>query len=309
MYRRLPKVRCHQPRRAAPPSSFGSPCRYWRPALGCGLRPRLGSPARPAWPRACAPERPARPGRQSRRASFRRRRLGHCELGLALRGLLASVAASGFGLCRSCGLGDRRLLVDRPLDHRRAVRLDLPCAFAARLLVHGGAGGVRLRLFARLLRGTSRRIRRHRVRACSLRRLRGSNCSSAAFAPAAAAATPPPARDGGPGGRLRRFASRTFGVSSSSSSSSGFRAISSSSSSSIGAASMRGAAIGRAARALDAHAGAFEALVDHDLDRHSIAMLDVGELGALLVEHVDRRVPSRRAGRSFRRGRAPPHPR
>src|SRR5205085_5330049 len=47
------------------------------------------------------------------------------------------------------------------------------------------------------------------------------------------------------------------------------------------------------ARAVDRHLGAFEALVDDDLDRHAIALLDVGQLGALLVEQIDRRLAAR----------------
>ena len=63
------------------------------------------------------------------------------------------------------------------------------------------------------------------------------------------------------------------------------------------------------ARALDAHPRAFEALVDRDLDRDAVALLDVGELGALLVEHDRSRLRARRGAGSGRRGRAPPRPR
>ena len=46
------------------------------------------------------------------------------------------------------------------------------------------------------------------------------------------------------------------------------------------------------ARAVDRHACALEALVDQNLDLNAIALLDLGELGALLVEHIDRRFAS-----------------
>ena len=47
------------------------------------------------------------------------------------------------------------------------------------------------------------------------------------------------------------------------------------------------------ARAFDGHPRAFEALVDHDVDRDSIAQLNVSQLGALLVEDIDRGLAAR----------------
>src|SRR6185503_13085840 len=46
----------------------------------------------------------------------------------------------------------------------------------------------------------------------------------------------------------------------------------------------------RRAVRFDAHPRAFEAFVDHDLDGDAVARLDLADLGALLVEQVDRRL-------------------
>src|SRR5205085_845603 len=91
--------------------------------------------------------------------SFRRRRIDHCDLGLdcgfAGPSALGCLGLDGNGLrlFGRPGLGDRRLFVDRPLDHGRAIGVDLdldlgggsataataPAAFAhfARLLRYG----------------------------------------------------------------------------------------------------------------------------------------------------------------------------
>ena len=47
---------------------------------------------------------------------------------------------------------------------------------------------------------------------------------------------------------------------------------------------------GTCAAALDAHAGALECLVDHDLDGDAKARLDLGKLGTLAIEEVDGRL-------------------
>ena len=52
---------------------------------------------------------------------------------------------------------------------------------------------------------------------------------------------------------------------------------------------------GRRAAGLDRHARAFLLAVGQDLDRHAVAILDLGEVGALAVEHVERRFLAARA--------------
>src|SRR6185312_7264406 len=205
----------------------------------------------------------------------------------------------GLGLLGARGFGDRRLLVDRPFDHRRTFGFD--CSFTL-LLFGAGVGGLAatapapaLAAFGRLLRlfGPLLRLRFGRLGGLVRRMAR---FGFPALATAASTATPATTPTAAPvalafARALALFAPRLglFLLLVLERDFDGLVFVPFLHSRRFDPGSGHRTRTG----ALDGHPGAFEALVDQDLDRHAVAMLDIGELGALLVEHIDARFLAR----------------
>ena len=246
--RRLPRFGA-----AASGASAGFAAAALRAALARGLRPAAAVPRR----RVSAG---AGFGGAARLGS--RRRFG---VGVGLRRAAGAWASALLG---RLGLGDRRLLVDRPFDHRRAVGLDRRSARRIRLAGLASAPpAAALRPAAALPRRLRSAPRRSSAR-LPRRALFGVGCGARRRDGRGRVRRGGGGGGGGPGGRLpRRRSSRSCVFASSSSASS---SSSSSSSSSIVLVLARSAATGSGARrgdrararAFDRHPGAFEALVD-----------------------------------------------